>query len=74
MVTSGVRIGTPAVTSRGMREPEMETVAEFIRRGLGHVGDDRGLAALGDEVRAFCAGFPIYPERLAVARASAAQR
>jgi glycine hydroxymethyltransferase len=70
MVTSGVRIGTPAVTSRGMREPEMEIVADFIRRGLERAGDDRALAALGDEVRDLCARFPIYPERLAMARAA----
>jgi len=70
MVTSGVRIGTPAVTSRGMREPEMDTIAEFFRRGLERAGDDRTLAALGDEVRDFCARFPIYPERVAAARAA----
>jgi len=63
-VTSGVRIGTPAVTSRGMREPEMDAVAELIRRGLGHVGDDAALARLGDEVRDFCRAFPIYRHRL----------
>jgi glycine hydroxymethyltransferase len=66
-VTSGVRIGTPAVTSRGMREAEMDVIAEFIRRGLERVGDDRALGALGEEVRAFCARFPIYPGRLAAA-------
>src|SRR5581483_4131604 len=60
-VTSGVRIGTPAVTSRGMREPEMDVIADFIRRGLEHVGDARALGALGDEVRDLCARFPIYP-------------
>jgi glycine hydroxymethyltransferase len=63
-VTSGVRIGTPAVTSRGMREPEMDLIADLIQRGLGHVGDEVALAALGEEVRAFCARFPIYPGRL----------
>jgi glycine hydroxymethyltransferase len=63
-VTSGVRIGTPAVTSRGMREPEMETIAELIRRGLEHVGDERALTALGEEVRQLCARFPVYRHRL----------
>jgi glycine hydroxymethyltransferase len=64
-VTSGVRIGTPAVTSRGMQEPEMDVIAELIRRGLEHVGDARALTALGTEVRNLCARFPIYPGRRA---------
>jgi len=63
-VTSGVRLGTPAVTSRGMKETEMDVVAEFIRRGLEHVGDDAALARLGDEVRDLCARFPFYRHRL----------
>ena len=62
-VTSGIRLGTPAVTTRGMREVEMDAIAELIRRGLEHVGDDRALAALGAEVRDLCARFPIYPGR-----------
>ena len=63
-VASGVRIGTPAVTSRGMREPEMDTVADFIRRALEAVGDDGALARLGEEVRDLCRRFPFYRDRL----------
>ncbi len=59
-VTSGVRIGTPAVTTRGMKEPEMRVIAELIQRGLAHVGDDEGLAAIAAEVRTLCERFPVY--------------
>ena len=63
MVTSGVRIGTPTVTSRGMREPEMAVIADLIARALGHVGDAKALATLGDEVADLCRRFPIYAGR-----------
>ncbi len=63
MVTSGVRIGTPAVTSRGMREPDMVHVADFIARALEHVGDAAALRAIGDDVASLCRRFPIYGGR-----------
>jgi glycine hydroxymethyltransferase len=63
MVTSGVRIGTPAVTSRGMREAEMVHVAAFIARALQHVGDAAALKAIGDDVASLCRRFPIYGGR-----------
>ena len=62
-VTSGVRIGTPAVTSRGMREAEMAVIGDFIARALAGVGNASVLRAIGDEVRDLCRRFPIYPER-----------
>ena len=58
-VTSGVRIGTPAVTSRGMREPEMASIAALIAQALERVGDAKGLAAVRDDVINLCRGFPI---------------
>lgn len=58
-VTSGVRLGTPAVTSRGMKETEMEMIADLIFRALQKVGDEKALASIGDEVRELCRRFPI---------------
>jgi glycine hydroxymethyltransferase len=63
-VTSGIRIGTPAVTSRGMKEAEMEQIADLIMRALQKVGDEQELAKIGDEVSALCRQFPIYQRRL----------
>jgi glycine hydroxymethyltransferase len=58
-VTSGVRIGTPAVTTRGMREPEMEAIAGLIARALEHVGDAKTLASVADDVTSLCRRFPL---------------
>ena len=62
MVASGIRVGTPAVTTRGMREPEMDTIAELITRALAAPDDERALGMIRVEVEALCRKFPLYPE------------
>jgi glycine hydroxymethyltransferase len=59
-ITSGLRIGTPAVTTQGMGVEEMDRVAELIHRTLVGRDDDAELAAVRAEVRALCAQFPPY--------------
>jgi glycine hydroxymethyltransferase len=59
-VTSGVRIGTPAVTTRGMKEPEMDVVAEMIDGVLRNIGDTGLHAATRQKVKDLCARFPFY--------------
>ena len=63
-VTSGIRIGTPAVTTRGMKEKEMEQIAGFIVRALHHVADEAALQTIAGEVAELCKRFPVYPQRL----------
>jgi glycine hydroxymethyltransferase len=59
-VTSGVRIGTPSVTTQGMKEPEMAEIAALIARALRSRGDDAALAAVKSDVTALCRRFPAY--------------
>jgi glycine hydroxymethyltransferase len=59
-VTSGVRIGTPSVTTQGMSEPEMATIATLIARTLRERSNPDEVAAVRDEVRALCSKFPVY--------------
>lgn len=64
-VTSGIRIGTPAVTTRGMKEKEMAKVAGFINSALKVRKDDKKLKAIQCEVREFLKAFPLYKELIA---------
>lgn len=63
MVTSGIRIGTPAVTTRGMGEPEMSQIASFIVRTLENAGDEERIAEIRSEVEDLCRRFPLYSDR-----------
>ena len=64
MVASGIRLGTPALTTRGMKEPEMEEIGRLISRALGSVETETELAAVKRDVQELCAGFPLYASRL----------
>src|SRR5918995_7498949 len=63
-ITSGIRIGTPAVTSRGMKEEEMGVIGNLIARALDHVGDENVLSEVATQVADLCRKFPFYPHRL----------
>lgn len=59
MDPSGVRLGTPAITTRGMKEPEMEMIGSFMLRAVEKREDEQAIAQLGEEVKAFCLKFPV---------------
>jgi glycine hydroxymethyltransferase len=61
-VTSGIRIGTPAVTTRGMKENEMEIIAEFISKAIDNSENETVLSEIKNEVADLCLKFPLYPE------------
>ncbi|MDI6790815.1 MAG: serine hydroxymethyltransferase [Thermodesulfobacteriota bacterium] len=60
-ITSGIRIGTPAVTSRGMREEEMTTIGRLMTRVLGNLDSEKVRQEVRQEVRSLCERFPLYP-------------
>jgi glycine hydroxymethyltransferase len=60
-ISSGLRIGTPAVTTQGMRAPEMAEIASLIHQVLSHREDEGAIAAIRDEVLALCSKFAPYP-------------
>lgn len=59
MDPSGIRLGTPAVTTRGMKEAEMEKIADWIDRTLKNVGNEEELKKIKGEVKEVCLGFPV---------------
>ncbi len=61
-VTSGIRIGTPAVTTQGMKEPEMAEIGRLLAATLRSRNDESAVAALRQEVRELCSGFTPYPD------------
>ncbi|MBY0534445.1 MAG: serine hydroxymethyltransferase [Chitinophagaceae bacterium] len=61
-VTSGIRVGVPAITTRGMKEAHMETVVEFIDTVLMNIDDEAKVAAVKEQVHSFMQQFPLYPE------------
>jgi glycine hydroxymethyltransferase len=63
-VTSGLRIGTPAITTRGMGVSEMPVIAEFIDRAIKNRREEEALQGIAKEVAQFCEKFPLYAERL----------
>ncbi|WP_428058803.1 serine hydroxymethyltransferase [Candidatus Avelusimicrobium faecicola] len=60
-VTSGLRLGTPAVTTRGMKEADMAQIATFIDTAISNAQDDTRLAEIAQQVKAFLDKFPLYP-------------
>ena len=63
-VTSGIRIGTPAVASRGMKVPEMVKIAELIDRVISNRKNEEVYAEVREEVAQLCSKFPLYSDRL----------
>ena len=65
-ITSGIRIGTPAVTTRGMKEKEMRLIASYIADVIKNINDDHKIKAVAEKVKNLCAQFPLYAQRIKV--------
>ena len=65
MVTSGIRLGTPAITTRGMKKEEMKLIARLIAHILKDINNEKRIQEVKKEVTSLCEKFPLYPERIA---------
>jgi glycine hydroxymethyltransferase len=65
LITSGIRIGTPAITTRGMKEPQMSEIAGFIDRALGNKDRAEVLKEVSEDVKTLCTSFPLYSDLIA---------
>jgi glycine hydroxymethyltransferase len=61
-VTSGIRVGVPAITTRGLKEKDMETVVELVDRVLMKIDDEKTIKTVSEEVKQWMKQFPLYPE------------
>jgi len=65
-ITSGIRIGTPALTTRGMKEKEMRLIATYIADVISNINDDSKIKSVAEKVKNLCAQFPLYAQRIKV--------
>ena len=63
-ITSGIRIGTPAVTTRGMKEGEMRLIAYYIADVIKNINNEQNIQAIAEKVKTLCAQFPLYQRRI----------
>ena len=63
-VTSGIRIGTPAVTTRGMKEGEMRLIASYIADVIRNINNEQNIQAIAEKVKTLCAQFPLYQGKI----------
>jgi glycine hydroxymethyltransferase len=61
-VTSGIRVGVPAITTRGLKENDMQTVVDFVDKVLMNLDDEKIIASVKSDVKDFMKAFPLYPE------------